>query len=286
MGHEEGAHAASKDGAGDGLSDHPQAVYTPPPTLDKALADFSKAVELAPGNPNAYRMRGIGYLWTKNYEKAVIDFSKAIELNPRDVEHYVGRGDAYYHIEKYDKALPDYESACQLAPKNVEALLGRARTLNQLKNWDKALADYRHVIQMDPKNVKSHWGLAGIFRRRGEFDEARAAYAEALKLDPENAGVLEDFASFLASCPKAKMRDGEKALQYAKKACDLKQGGDSRSFQIVAAAHAELGNFAEAVEWQKKALKEGAPAGKKMPESAERLKLYEDKKPYREVIKP
>jgi ribose transport system substrate-binding protein len=38
MGHEEGAHATSKDGAGDGLSDHPQAVYTPPPTLDKALA--------------------------------------------------------------------------------------------------------------------------------------------------------------------------------------------------------------------------------------------------------
>jgi ribose transport system substrate-binding protein len=40
MGHEEVAHAASKDRAGDGLSDHPQAVYTPPPTLDKALADL------------------------------------------------------------------------------------------------------------------------------------------------------------------------------------------------------------------------------------------------------
>jgi ABC-type sugar transport system substrate-binding protein len=40
MAHNEVAHAASKDGAGDGLSDHPQAVYTPPPTLDKALADL------------------------------------------------------------------------------------------------------------------------------------------------------------------------------------------------------------------------------------------------------
>lgn len=38
MGHEEGAHAASKDSAGDGLSDHPQAIYTPPLMLDKALA--------------------------------------------------------------------------------------------------------------------------------------------------------------------------------------------------------------------------------------------------------
>jgi len=82
------------------------------------------------------------------------------------------------------------------------------------------------------------------------------------------------------------MRDGEKALQYAKKACDLKQGGDSGSFQVVAAAHAELGNFGEAVEWQKKALTKGMSAGKKLPESTKRLKLYEDKKPYREAIEP
>src|SRR5258705_1445517 len=42
MGHkeEQGAHAVSKAGTGDGLSDHPQAIYTPPPTLDQALADL------------------------------------------------------------------------------------------------------------------------------------------------------------------------------------------------------------------------------------------------------
>jgi ribose transport system substrate-binding protein len=41
MGHEEEQrYATSKDRAGDGLSDHPQAVYTPPPALDTALADL------------------------------------------------------------------------------------------------------------------------------------------------------------------------------------------------------------------------------------------------------
>jgi ribose transport system substrate-binding protein len=56
MSHEEGAHAASKDGTGDGLSDHPQAVYTPPPTLDKALADLP-LVEV-----DAVAPKRIGYL--------------------------------------------------------------------------------------------------------------------------------------------------------------------------------------------------------------------------------
>jgi ribose transport system substrate-binding protein len=56
MGQEEVAHAATKDGAGDGLSDHPQAVYTPPPTLDKALADLP-LVEVDANAP-----KRVGYL--------------------------------------------------------------------------------------------------------------------------------------------------------------------------------------------------------------------------------
>jgi tetratricopeptide (TPR) repeat protein len=250
--------------------------------FDKALTDFSKAVELAPDNPNAYVSRGIGYLWKKDYEKATMDFSKAIKLNPRDDEPYVGRGDAHYCLEKYDKALADYEQACQLAPKNIEALLGRARTFDELKNLDKALADYTRVIELDPKNVKGHLGQARTRRKQGEFDQARVAYTTALQLDPENPDGLLGFAWFLASCPETKMRDGEKALRFAKKACDLENGGDSWSFQVLAAAHAELGNFPEAVEWQKKAVAKGVAADTKMAELTKRLKLYEDKKPYRE----
>src|SRR5258705_10349567 len=56
MAHKEVAHAASKDGAGDGLSDHPQAVYTPPPTLDNALTDLP-LVEVDADAP-----KRIGYL--------------------------------------------------------------------------------------------------------------------------------------------------------------------------------------------------------------------------------
>src|SRR6266508_2015366 len=53
---EQGAQAASKADAGDGLSDHPQAVYTPPPTLDKSLADLP-LVEVDANAP-----KRIGYL--------------------------------------------------------------------------------------------------------------------------------------------------------------------------------------------------------------------------------
>ena len=47
----------------------------------------------------------------------------------------------------------------------------------------------------------------------------------------------------------------------------------------LAAAHAELGEFDKAVEWQTKAI-ESAPKSQK-DQYEQRLKLYQDKKPYR-----
>jgi ribose transport system substrate-binding protein len=79
MGHEEGAHATSKDGAGNGLSDHPQAVYTPPRTLGKALADLP-LVEVEADAP-----KRIGYLTNYSFH---IWYQILIEIIRRRAAQY------------------------------------------------------------------------------------------------------------------------------------------------------------------------------------------------------
>lgn len=69
---------AAKD-AGDGLSDHPQAVYTPPPTLDTALADLP-LVEVAANAP-----RRIGYLTNYSFH---IWYQILIEIITRRAVQY------------------------------------------------------------------------------------------------------------------------------------------------------------------------------------------------------
>ena len=62
--------------------------------LDGAIADYGKASELEPDNPEHYYNRGIARLTKGENEGAAADFSKVIELSPRFVVAYNHRGNA------------------------------------------------------------------------------------------------------------------------------------------------------------------------------------------------
>jgi len=57
---------------------------------------------------------------------------------------------------------------------------------------------------------------------------------------------------------------------------------DAGPLETLASAHAENGNFKEAVEWQKKAIELGVSQHFRAEEAQDRLKLYEEGKPYRQ----
>ena len=71
-------------------------------------------------------------------------------------------------------------------------------------------------------------------------------------------------------------------MALATKACQRTDWEDYGSIDTLAAAHAEAGNFDEAVRWQKKALELAAPKSKK--KCCSRLALYESHQPYRQPV--
>jgi len=104
----------------------------------------------------------------------------------------------------------------------------------------------------------------------------------AVRIDPRFVAAMADLARLLATCSDDKLRDGKRAVELAAKANDLSGGKDPAVLDALAAAHAESGDFAQAVEYQKKAL--AAPEFDKDQgtKARERLKSYEQKKPWRE----
>ena len=103
-----------------------------------------------------------------------------------------------------------------------------------------------------------------------------------LRLNPKNLEqAFNSLAWLLATCPESTVRNGEKAVQSASRACELSQWKEAAYIDTLAAAYAEAGAFDQAVKFQKQSLEmTRAPGRRRMQE---RLKLYQQRKPYREA---
>ena len=118
---------------------------------------------------------------------------------------------------------------------------------------------------------------------KGEYEKALKDYDEVIALNPKSVKGLYNRAWLRATCPEVKFRDGAKAVQDAKKAHEQPGEKLPQHLEILATAHAEAGDYTEAVKWQKKALEDAAYTKTNGESASARLKLYEAKKPFREL---
>jgi len=83
---------------------------------NKAIADYSEAIEKAPENYYGYLIRGDAYSREKEYYSAISDYSKVIELKPNLSAVYKERSEAYRLTNQDTKAANDLKMVKKLAP--------------------------------------------------------------------------------------------------------------------------------------------------------------------------
>ena len=122
-------------------------------------------------------------------------------------------------------------------------------------------------------------GRANARHRYGHFRECLADLDSAMRLRPHpDIAALQAF--ILATCADESVRDGKRACEKAEIARSL--AGDAPSsfvLMALAAAHAEAGDFAAAVRYQREVLEVVPEDGRE--EQRERLRMFEAGKPYR-----
>jgi len=247
---------------------------------DKSLADLNKAIELNPNAMLAYYHRANLAYERKQYDKALEDYNRVIANDPEFDWAYHVRGWIYYRQKDYDKALAEYEKAILLVPTESVFYRDRGNVFMVRKAYDRAVADFSKSIELDPKYSSPLVLRSRIWMIQKEYGKALADYKKAVELAPKDASgsfYHAGLALFLAGCPEPKFRNGKKALEAAEKAYQLAKGPGEMS--ALAAAHAELGQFDKAIEWQTKAAA-SAPA-EVQNGYRNRLKEYQEQKPYR-----
>jgi tetratricopeptide (TPR) repeat protein len=129
---------------------------------------------------------------------------------------------------------------------------------------------------------RDYLGSGNTHLANKEYDQAIADYTEAIKHDRNDARPHERLAWVLATSTKDELRDGKKAVDYAKKACELTDWKKPDYLATLSAAFAESGDFQEAIKWQTKALEAPELEKDKDTEYRQRLKMFEEGKPCRE----
>ena len=151
---------------------------------DKAIADYTKAIELDPKYAEAYCDRGVSYSNLGQWEKAISDYSSAIRINPQFPDAISNRGIAYCNLLQWDKAITDYSRAIGVNPNNKEAYTNRGIALCNLDEWDKAIADYSKAIEIDPQFANGWFNRGNAYGNLGQWDKAIADYSRAIEIDP------------------------------------------------------------------------------------------------------
>ena len=94
---------------------------------DRAIADYTVAIELRPDYAEAYNDRGFAYYLKGDFERAIADYTRAIELRPNYPKAYNSRG-VVYMAGGYGeaKSVPDFDRAIELKPDFRYAYINRA----------------------------------------------------------------------------------------------------------------------------------------------------------------
>jgi tetratricopeptide (TPR) repeat protein len=155
--------------------------------LDKAFADYNKAIELDPADATTYNNRGLAYYNQGDLDKAIADYNKAISLDPQMAAAYNNRGFAYYNQGDLDKAIADYNKAIELDPQMATAYSIRGLAYDNQGELGKAIVDYNMAIELDPADATTYNNRGLAYYNQGDLDKAIADYNKAIELDPADA---------------------------------------------------------------------------------------------------
>lgn len=91
-----------------------------------------------------------------DYATAIANYDRAIALAPDDADAYHSRGIAKDGQGDYAGAIADFDRAIALAPDDADAYHNRGVTKAEQGDYAGAIADYDRVIALDPNNVAVH----------------------------------------------------------------------------------------------------------------------------------
>ncbi|MEZ6080761.1 MAG: tetratricopeptide repeat protein [Pirellulaceae bacterium] len=220
---------------------------------DEAFEYYDELVRTNPSAVFAWEGRASSATDRGDFERAIADFTYAIQLKPKSAPLYTNRAIAKNSSKDFNGAVRDCDVAATLDPQYASAYWARGFAYFSLGKAKEALADYDIAIGLNPTVAKLYADRGSLRYFEGDLEGAIKDSSEAIRIDPKCMMALYSLAWIHATASDSPKRDGKSAVKLATKACELTNFQDPNTLGTLAAAYAETGDFATAIRYLKQA---------------------------------
>jgi tetratricopeptide (TPR) repeat protein len=255
-------------------------VLTKEEDLPRAIEHFARAVAGDPGYAEAHNNLGAALQRQGNIARAAAHFERAVSLDPDHAEAHNNLGVILERRRDLVRATEHYERALRIDPDFAEAHSNLGNVLLSRGDLAGAKARYESALGVRPDFAEAHNNLGFVLARQGDLRGAVSHYRRALEIRPTLFHAATGLAWALATSVDASLRNGHEALAWAEHCAEATDYRDPTCLETLAAAHAELGDFEQAIRWQSQAVSL-FPADHNAALRS-RLRLYQSGAPYRE----
>lgn len=162
----------------------------------RAALNYSKAIEIQQKSGKVewalYYVRGICYERSKQWEKAEADFKRALEMEPDqpDVLNYLGY--SWLVLGKHHDLAMDYiQKALKQRPADAHIIDSMAWAYYLSGDFKQALKYMERAVELNPADPTINEHLGDVYWRLGRENEARFQWQRALTFKPEDEKAVK-----------------------------------------------------------------------------------------------
>ncbi|MFM7136402.1 MAG: tetratricopeptide repeat protein [Planctomycetota bacterium] len=252
---------------------------------DAMVRDLDRALEINPRNVTALATRAWAQAILGQADKAFADLDAALALEPDRADVYGLRGNMLLNAGRLEEAVEALTKSVAIAPV-AQAYFDRAFCYQSLGKFRAAVADYTEAQRLDPRLVSAVCERGHAHQQLGEFTQALDDLEHCRRSNPDDVQVKLSLAWLLATSPDDDVRSGRRALLLAGEVCDPITCEAVEPLNALAAAYAELGEFAKAESLQERAAALSHFAPEFREACLRRLETIRRREPIREARTP